>query len=102
MHAVQYHTLYCYNMMLFFQRFLLENGADTTILTEDGERPLDLIEPSDFDTIRVMLGHSQANTNDQSDDDDTLEQTDAKASVTGWHKIWIDMIHVSAKDYLFT
>ncbi|XP_060597141.1 protein phosphatase 1 regulatory subunit 27-like [Ruditapes philippinarum] len=61
--------------------FLLDSGADKTILTEDGERPLDLVEQSDFETIRVMLGHAQSCDNDQSDDD-TLEQ-DGGISVSG-------------------
>ena len=58
-------------------RFLLENGADKSILTEDGERPLDLVEPSDLATIRVMLSDVSGNNDNQSDDD--LEQ-----DVTGW------------------
>ena len=43
---------YCF---FFFFRFLLENGADKTILTEDGERPIDLVEPTDLQTVAVML-----------------------------------------------
>ena len=38
-------------------RVLLEAGADPNILTEDGERPYDLIEPHDLDTVGVMLSH---------------------------------------------
>ena len=59
----------------------MDNGADKTILTEDGERPLDLVEESDFETIRVMLSHVQPCDNSQSDDD-TLEQ-DGGTSVSG-------------------
>ncbi|XP_045173998.2 protein phosphatase 1 regulatory subunit 27-like [Mercenaria mercenaria] len=62
--------------------FLLEKGADKTILTEEGERPLDLVEPSDLETIRVMLGNVQPCDNDQSDDD-TLEQDGVTTSVSG-------------------
>ena len=36
-------------------RYLLEKGADRTILTDEGERPLDLVEPTDLATIQVML-----------------------------------------------
>jgi hypothetical protein len=52
---------------------LLEKGADKNILTEEGERPLDLVEPTDLETIRVMLGSVQPCDNEQSDED-TLEE----------------------------
>ena len=50
-------------------RFLLENGADKSILTEEGERPLDLVDPSDMETIRVMLSDVSGNNDSQSDDE---------------------------------
>lgn len=75
------HTLFL-RMVIFHFRFLLEKGADKNILTEDGERPLDLVEPSDFETIRVMLGNIQQTDSDQSDDE-TLEQNDVTSSVSG-------------------
>ncbi|KAL4237944.1 hypothetical protein ACF0H5_002654 [Mactra antiquata] len=57
-------------------QFLLDNGADKSILTDEGERPLDLVEPSDFATIRIMLANVQSSADDQSDDDN-LDETDA-------------------------
>ena len=48
---------------------MLENGADKSILTEDGERPLDLVDPSDMETIRVMLSDDSGNNDNQSDDE---------------------------------
>ena len=62
-------------------RFLLENGADKNILTNEGERPLDLVEPSDLATIRVMLIDVKPNTDNQSDDD--LDNDDTQNDVTG-------------------
>jgi len=53
----------------YFCRFLLENGADRSILTEDGERPLDLVDPSDMETICVMLSDVSGNNDSQSDDE---------------------------------
>ncbi|KAH3846671.1 protein phosphatase 1 regulatory subunit 27-like isoform X1 [Dreissena polymorpha] len=50
-------------------QFLLENGADKNILTEQGERPLDLVDPSDMETIRVMLSNIQLDSNNQSEDE---------------------------------
>lgn len=79
--SVMVHTLFL-RMVIFHFRFLLEKGADKNILTEDGERPLDLVEPSDFETIRVMLGNIQQTDSDQSDDE-TLEQNDVTSSVSG-------------------
>ncbi|WAR20586.1 hypothetical protein MAR_002424 [Mya arenaria] len=58
--------------------FLLESGADKNILTDEGERPLDLVEPSDLPTIRVMLSDAKPNTENQSEDelDDDVTDTD--------------------------
>ena len=39
-----------------FSRLLLDSGADTHILTDEGERPVDLVDPGDMRTIAVMLG----------------------------------------------
>lgn len=50
-------------------RYLLENGADASILTEDGERPIDLIEPDDMTTVSVVLQHRTSRTIDQDDND---------------------------------
>ncbi|XP_052273192.1 protein phosphatase 1 regulatory subunit 27-like [Dreissena polymorpha] len=61
-------------------QFLLENGADKSILADDGERPLDLVDPSDMETVRVMLSNIQPDNNNQSDDD--LEN-DVTVPVTG-------------------
>jgi len=36
-------------------RVLLEAGANRNILTDQGERPIDLVDPSDLKTISVML-----------------------------------------------
>jgi len=36
-------------------RYLLKKGADRNVLSRDNERPLDLIDQDDFDTIAVML-----------------------------------------------
>lgn len=62
-------------------KFLLKNGADKTILTEDGERPLDLVEPTDFPTIRVMLGDAagkSSNNNDESSSEGEEEESDTE------------------------
>ena len=37
-------------------RLLLDSGADVNILTDEGERPVDLVDPGDMRTIAVMLG----------------------------------------------
>ncbi|KAK3093691.1 hypothetical protein FSP39_018947 [Pinctada imbricata] len=60
-------------------RLLLKHGASKEILTEDGERPLDLVEPTDFPTIRVMLGKvpldgADTDSADDLDDHDTNGQ----------------------------
>ena len=39
---------------LFF-RILLEGGASRHILTDQGERPIDLVDPGDARMIQVML-----------------------------------------------
>ncbi|KAF0308849.1 Protein phosphatase 1 regulatory subunit 27 [Amphibalanus amphitrite] len=56
-------------------RYLLESGADPTLLTEDGERPLDLVDPSDLATVAVMLqpplvGHSAEEEEEEDEDED--------------------------------
>ena len=48
-------------------RYLLKKGADPKVLTPEGERPIDLCEPTDFDTIRVML-KAQGNRADKEDE----------------------------------
>ena len=42
------------NSPLFF-RILLEGGASRHILTDQGERPIDLVDPGDARMIQVML-----------------------------------------------
>ena len=43
-------------MVDFFRcRLLLERGADKNIVTEDSERPLDLVDSQDFPMIALML-----------------------------------------------
>jgi hypothetical protein len=49
-------------------RYLLDHGADRNILTDDSERPYDLIEPDDMETIRVMLGHRSMSAIESGDD----------------------------------
>ncbi|XP_063426288.1 protein phosphatase 1 regulatory subunit 27-like [Mytilus trossulus] len=51
-------------------QILLDHGADRTILTDEGERPLDLVDPSDFATIRVMLDNNKQQDDCQSSEDD--------------------------------
>ena len=58
----------------------MENGADKSILADDGERSLDLVDPSDMETVRVMLSNIQPENKNQSDDD--LEN-DVTVPVTG-------------------
>ena len=48
-------------------------GADRSILTDEGERPLDLVDPSDFATIRIMLTNTQ-NTDDTHSSEDDLDE----------------------------
>ncbi|KAH3846675.1 hypothetical protein DPMN_088977 [Dreissena polymorpha] len=60
-------------------QFLLENGADKSILTDEGERPLDLVDPSDMETISVMLSNIHPDSNSQSEDE--LEK-DVTVSIT--------------------
>ncbi|CAG2204914.1 protein phosphatase 1 regulatory subunit 27-like [Mytilus edulis] len=51
-------------------QILLDHGADRTILTDEGERPLDLVDPSDFATIRVMLDNNKQEDDCQTSEDD--------------------------------
>lgn len=48
---------------------LLRHGADSNILTEDGERPIDLVEPTDMATIKVMLENQSSKSHDSSEDE---------------------------------
>ena len=41
---------------LFSTRLLIDKGANTHIRTDEGERPIDLVDPGDSRTIAVMLG----------------------------------------------
>ena len=52
-------TLNCrilFELSNIFSRLLLDGGADRNILTDEGERPVDLVDPGDSKTIAVMLG----------------------------------------------
>ena len=51
-------------------RLLLQHGADRNILTEDGERPIDLVEPTDLATFKIMLDkQSTSKSRDSSEDE---------------------------------
>jgi hypothetical protein len=39
-----------------YLRYLLEQGARKDIITDEGERPIDLVDPNDFQLISLMLG----------------------------------------------
>ena len=43
------------DFLFYFFRFLLEAGASRNILTDQGERPVDLVDPGDARMISVML-----------------------------------------------
>ncbi|XP_037072516.1 protein phosphatase 1 regulatory subunit 27-like [Pollicipes pollicipes] len=36
-------------------RFLVESGADPHVLTQESQRPLDLVQPSDMETVAAIL-----------------------------------------------
>lgn len=38
-------------------RFLLDHDAKRTVLTDEGERPIDLVDPNDFRLIALLLGN---------------------------------------------
>ena len=63
------YPLILYHLPCLYSRLLLQHGADTTILTEDGERPLDLVEPTDLATIRIMLHNQPSKSQDSSEDE---------------------------------
>lgn len=49
----------------------MKHGADKDITSDDGERPIDLVDPQDFEMVAVMLAPSlNANKNSDVDDDD--------------------------------
>lgn len=52
-------------------RYLLKRGADPYILTDEGERPLDLVDPMDFPMIKLMLEATKRK--DDSDDEEEEE-----------------------------
>merc|ERR1712050_545219 len=45
----------CANGAADIAKFLLEGGASRNILTDQGERPIDLVDPGDARMIQVML-----------------------------------------------
>lgn len=55
-------------------RILLDHGADRRIETDDGELPMDLIEPDDLDTLRVMFADVDDDDHDPDDDDSDAEK----------------------------
>ncbi|XP_037090705.1 protein phosphatase 1 regulatory subunit 27-like [Pollicipes pollicipes] len=59
-------------------RYLLESGADPRLVTADGQRPLDLVDPADLATVAVMLQPGvpcpAAPPSDDSDDDQAERQ----------------------------
>ena len=55
-------------------RYLLENGAKKEILTDDGERALDLCQPRDFATIRLLLADQVGASQDDPDSEDNEEK----------------------------
>lgn len=56
-------------------RYLLKKGADATLLTPDGERPIDLCDATDFPTIRVMLkAQSSIAVNNNDNDSEECEE----------------------------
>lgn len=55
-------------------RLLLQHGADKNILTEDKERPIDLIEPTDFEAVSAIL--SPLANQDQCCDGDSGDESD--------------------------
>ena len=60
--------------MLIF-RLLLQRGADRNILTEDKERPIDLVEPTDFEAVSAILSplENQQHSCDGHSEDDSEE-----------------------------
>lgn len=56
----------------------MEVGADTNILTEDGERPYDLIEPHDLDTVGVMLSFRQMREGVEEEDEEDEDESDVR------------------------
>ena len=54
---------------MHFCRLLLQHGADRNILTEDGERPIDLVEPTDLATFKIMLEEQSTKSRDSSEDE---------------------------------
>ena len=54
-------------LLLLYCRYLLQNGADKNIVTDDAERPIDLVDAQDFQTIAIMLSDDVKNSNHESD-----------------------------------
>ena len=64
-------------------RYLLYKGASKEILTEDGERPLDLVEPTDLHTIGAMLESADTRTarleeRDEEEEEEQEEEEDQR------------------------
>ena len=59
---------------------LLEAGAGANILTEDGERPYDLIEPHDLDTVGVMLSFRTMREGVEEEDEEESDEEGSDVS----------------------
>ena len=67
-------------------RVLLEAGANPNILTDEGERPYDLIEPNDLDTVGVMLSY-RAMHEGFNEEDEEEEEEESDVSVRSWAEV---------------
>lgn len=69
--------------------YLLENGADPALLTEEGQRPLDLVDPSDLATVAVMLrpaaDRQVADSEDDDPEEEEEEEEERRAARRGHH-----------------
>ena len=86
-----YLSTYEYNLKLFLSRFLLKNGADKDVVSCDGERPLDLVDPQDFAVVRVMLdpdalkdrSSSTEELDDRTDDSEDEDEEEEEEDLSG-------------------
>ncbi len=59
---VYVHILYCLYLYCITEpscRFLISRGADKNALTDEGERPIDLVDPEDKVGQRLLLTHDK-------------------------------------------
>ena len=66
--------------MLSFDRFLLQHGADRNIMTDEGERPIDLVDSDDFPMIGVMLDPEIGKKKTPVEEEEEEEDEDPKAA----------------------